>query len=399
MHALLYLLLTLSPEDAGITASGADESPVPTLKLFDDRLTASPGKGLTVKSSDGDFAITLRARVQLRDTFIQEAAASTNELNLKTLRFYVQGNVLTPDLKYFVQLAFGTGDYEIGNPSPLFDAYLEYTGLRDLNVRVGQYFVPFDRARTVRESGLQFVDRQIAVRELTLDRDVGLMLSSSDLFGFKQRLAYNLFVGGGEGRNRLGGQVLGPLLVGRLALRPFGAFDDDVEGDLQRDPKPRLSVGVAGAWNVRTNRAQSTFGTTLTLGTFDYVHAAVDVVFKWRGFSFLAEGLYRKGSTDFLESAPVREYSRSGWGYFVQAGLLVSKWVEVTARWDQLYALPGTDPALISLASMQGRQLGGGVNVYLNGHALKLQADSFYLWGPATTSGRLVVRIALDASF
>ncbi len=399
MHVLLALLLTLSPEDAGITDSGADESTALTLKLFDDRLTVSPGKGLTVKSAEGDFAITLRARMQLRDTFIQEGAASTNELNLKTLRFYVQGNVLTPDLKYLVQLAFGTGDYETGNPSPLFDAYLEYTGLRDLNVRVGQYFVPFDRARTVRESGLQFVDRQIAVRELTLDRDVGLMLSSSDLFGLKQLLAYNLFIGGGEGRNRIGGQVLGPLLVGRLALRPFGAFDDDVEGDLQREPKPRLSIGVAGAWNVRTNRAQSTFGNTLTLGTFDYVHAAVDVVFKWRGFSFLAEGVYRKGSTDFLESPTAREYSRSGWGYFVQAGLLVSKWVEVTARWDQLYALPGTDPALITLASTQGRQLGAGANVYLNGHALKLQADYFYLWGPATTSGRHVARIALDASF
>ena len=118
---------------------------------------------------------------------------------------------------------FGTGDFETGNPSPLFDAWVEYTKLRDLNLRVGQYFVPFDRARTVRESGLQFVDRQIAVRELTLDRDVGLMASSSDLFGLNQWLAYNLFIGGGDGRNRIGGAVMGPILVGRVAVRPFGS--------------------------------------------------------------------------------------------------------------------------------------------------------------------------------
>ena len=39
---------------------------------------------------------------------------------------------------------------------------------------------------------------------------------------------------------------------------------------------------------------------------------------------------------------------------------MVAKWVELTARWDELYALPGTDPSLVTLAATQGRQLGGG---------------------------------------
>ena len=270
----LWCVLVSLAAAGEVSPAAAALVPAPTIAAFDDRLTLSPGKGLTVKSTDGTFSITLRARVQVRETFTHEVV-DTNELNIKTMRFTVQGNVLAPELKYLVQLAFGTGDYEAGNASPLFDAWVEYTKLRDLNVRVGQFFVPFDRARTVRESGLQFIDRQIAVRELTLDRDVGLMVSSADLFGLNQWLAYNLFIGGGDGRNRLGGQVLGPLLVARVAVRPFGSFDDDSEGDLQREPRPRLSLGVAGAWNVHTNRAQSTFGTTLTLGTFDTLHAAV----------------------------------------------------------------------------------------------------------------------------
>ena len=114
--------------------------------------------------------------------------------------------------------------------------------------------------------------------------------------------------------------------------------------------------------------------------------------------------MIRKATNDVLEGtnpagATVREYSRSGWGYFVQAGLMVSKWVEVTARWDQLYALAGTDPALFTLTATQGRQLGAGVNVYLNGHALKLQGDYFFIWGPGSTTGRHVARVVLDASF
>ena len=397
MHSLLLVLLTAAP-DASVKADVP-----PAASFLDDRITVTPGKGVTAKTADGNFSITLRARAQVREIFAYDTTA-TNELNVKTLRFYVQGNVLVPELKYLVQLAFGTGDFENGNPSPLFDAFVEYTKWRDLNLRVGQYFVPFDRARTVRESGLQFVDRQIAVRELTLDRDVGLTASSQDLFGLNQWLAYWVFVGGGDGRNRVGGSVPAPILVARIAVRPFGAFDDDAEGDLQRDEKPRLSVGVGGAWNVKTNRAQSTFGTTYTLGTFDYFHGAADVVFKWHGFSLLAEAVVRKATNDLLEGtnasgATVREYSRSGWGYFVQAGLMVSKYVELTARWDQLYAFTGTDPSLTSLAATQGRQLGGGVNVYLNGHALKLQADYFSIWGPGSTAGRHVARAVLDASF
>jgi hypothetical protein len=192
----------------------------------------------------------------------------------------------------------------------------------------------------------------------------------------------------------------GPLWVLRLTLKPFGAFDDDVEGDLSREARPRLALGVAGAYNIHSSRAQSTFGNTLTLGTFDYLHAAADVVFKLAGFSLLAEVVYRKSTNgDVLGAGTTHEYSRSGWGYFVQAGFMVSRLVEVTARWDQLFALRGTDPTLVSLVSTQGRQLGGGLNVYLEGHIVKLQADYFYVWGYATTAGRHQARVALDVSF
>ncbi len=371
--------------------------------FLDERVVIDPGRGITVKTLDGSYSATVRARAQLRNTYVHELL-DTNELNVSRLRFFFQGNAVTPDLKYLVQLAFGASDFEAGNASPVYDAYVEYTRWRDANLRVGQFFVPFDRARTIRESGLQFIDRQLSVRELTLDRDVGLMVSSQDLFGLDGRLSYAMFVGAGDGKNRLGAQMAGPLWVLRLAVKPMGRFDDDLEGDVTRDPRPRLAIGVAGGWNIHTTRAQSTFGATYTLGTADYVHGAVDVVFKWAGFSLLAEGVVRQAQTGTLSGTspsgqPLYEYTRSGWGYFVQAGYLVSQYVEVTARWDQLYALPGSDPALATLASTQGRQLGGGVNVYLAGHIFKLQSDYFYIWGPTAGTGRHSARIALDASF
>ncbi|MBL8952574.1 MAG: porin [Myxococcaceae bacterium] len=385
-----------------LTASLTSLAAAP-VAMLDDRVVIDPGRGITVRTLDGSYAATVRARTQIRNGYVHDAG-DTNELNVSRLRFFFQGNALAPDLKYLVQLAFGAADFEAGNASPVYDAFVELTRWRDLNLRVGQFFVPFDRARTIRESGLQFVDRQIAVRELTLDRDVGLMVSSQDLFGLDGRLSYAFFVGAGDGKNRLGAQMAGPLWVLRLALRPMGRFDDDLEGDVTRDPKPRLALGVAGAWNIHTTRAQSTFGNTYTLGTADYVHGAVDVVFKWAGFSLLVEGVVRQALTGTLTGTSptgqtLYEYTRSGWGYFVQAGYLVSQYVELTARWDQLYALPGTDPTLVTLAATQGRQLGGGMNVYVVGHILKLQADYFYIWGHAPGASRHSARVALDASF
>ncbi|HVG58804.1 MAG TPA: porin [Hyalangium sp.] len=365
-------------------------------------VTAEPGRGIVVKSADNRYSLGLRARIQLRDTFTHFGDSDTNEINVRTLRLVVSGNVLSPELKYTIQLAFGGNDFDTGSNSPIFDAYLDYTRFRDLNIRVGQFFVPFDRARTIREFALQFVDRQLVVRELTLDRDVGVMLSSTNLFGLNELLGYQFFLGGGDGRNRFGPYPVGPITVLRLAVRPFGTFDDDQEGDLTRGEKPRLAVGAAAAYNYRTSRAQSTYGTAFTLGTANYTHLAADLVFKYRGLSVLAEGLWRKASDDVIEKEVNgtlnTEPTRSGYGYFVQAGMMLNSELEVTARWDKLFALGATDPQLQQLVRTQGKQLGAGLNLYLNGHALKVQGDYFYIFG-SSGDPRHVARLQLDASF
>ncbi|KFE67645.1 porin [Hyalangium minutum] len=366
-------------------------------------ITAEPGKGVVVKAADGRYSFGIRARLQLRSTYVHFGDSDTSETQVRTIRLNVAGNVLSPDIKYTIQLAFGGNDFDTGSSSPIFDAYVDYTRFRDLNIRVGQFFVPFDRARTIREFALQFVDRQIAVRELNLDRDVGVMISSSNLFGLSDLLSYQFFLGGGDGRNRFTAYSAGPLTVLRLTVRPFGALDDDQESDLTRADKPRLAVGVAGAYNYRTSRAQSTIGTAFTAGTANYTHLAADAVFKYRGFSLLAEGLWRKANTDVLErtvnGTVTREPTRSGHGYFVQAGYLVNSELEVTARWDKLFSRGPTDPALVQLVRTQGKQLGGGLNLYLNGHAFKVQGDYFYIFGSSGVEPRHQARLQLDASF
>ncbi len=380
--------------DAGVVAEAPKAEPV-VVKI-------AMGKGLTVSKGEG-LSMNIRARIQLRDVVSVQGAAVANELSLRTARLFISGKVLSPDAGYFVQLALGANDFETGISSPVFDAYLEYTGWRDVQLRAGQFFVPFDRARTIREVALQMVDRQQVITELALDRDLGIVISSQDLFGWGGRVTYALGFFGGQGKNRVTPEKKpGFLYSARIAIKPMGAFDDDVEADLDRTPHPHLAIGVAAAFNQDTSRQKSLSGTVFTLGGFDTVHLAADVVFKFKGLSLLAEALMRQATVAMhegeLNGAPLKEYSRSGWGYLVQAGYLVTSRVEITARWDQLRFLAG-DPALATLVAQQGRELGVGLNVYLNGHQGKIQGDYSLRFGEGSVAATHLVRVALDVSF
>jgi hypothetical protein len=353
------------------------------------------GKGLDFRSSDDSTRLNLRARLQLRfSQFSSEPGEppEVSEFQARRIRVLFQGHVQT-DWHYYLQLSFANLDNEPDLRIPLRDAYVTYARLRDLNIRSGQMKVPFGRQRVVSSSALQMVDRSITSGELNIDRDVGVQLLSDDLFGSGGKLAYNLGVFSGDGRNRVA-TAPGVLFVARASVRPFGAFDDFVEGDLQRACKPRLALAVAVAHNNNTNRERSTLGGTYELGRFDYRHAVADVMFKYAGFSLISEIMYRKASERFVEAINdmgelQREYARDAWGFYAQAGYFVTDSLELTGRYSDLRPRNGTDPDLVRV-----QELGGGTSWYIEKHDLKLQADYFYLFGDA--AGRHQARLQLQ---
>jgi hypothetical protein len=275
----------------------------------------------------------------------------------------------------------------------LLDGNVTWRRLRDLNIRVGQGKVPFDRQVLTSSSALQFTDRSVVAGELGMDRDVGLQLLSDDLFGLDKRLGYTVGIFGGDGRNRLGPNA-GMLFVGRINFRPFGAFDDLSEGDLKREARPRLAVAVAAARNLDTRRTRSTQGGNFTLGDVDYTHAAADAVFKWRGLSVLAEALYRRADEPVLQRGPVQELARSAWGAFAQAGYVFLPGWEVVGRYGELHPIE----AATSDVTFQ-REVAGGLSWYLQAHDLKLQTDYSWLPVEGTTAAAHEVRVQLQLYF
>jgi hypothetical protein len=387
--AALGLALTLTRP-----AWAADEPKKPP----HETVSAALGKGVTIRAKDDSFALTIRARMQPRFEFIAEdGEESEARFMVRRARLVFQGHALTPKLTYYLQLGFSNQDTESDMRLPLRDAYLSWAPLRDLGIRGGQMKVPFGRQRVTSSSALELVDRSIIIGELSLDRDVGVVLFSRNLFGLGDRLGYQFGVFGGDGRNRVA-EHEGALWSARIDFWPNGHFDDLSEGDLTRSPRPRVAFGASAAFNQNTYRYRSTIGDTYKLGGYDYLHGALDVMLKWRGFSAQAEALIRNSDLDSrtgtVDGKTVTEYSRSGAGFFLQASQMLTQNLQLGTRYSHMAPLKNTDPGF----HVQN-ELGGSVSWYFVEHALKLQADYFWLFGPDIAEGRHQVRVQAQLYF
>jgi hypothetical protein len=319
MRGALLLLCAATP------ALAAPDPWLPTSP--DTQASLRLGRGIDFTTTDGFARLNLRARMQLRfSQFSAEdgEAPEVSEFQARRVRLLAQGHVYDGAMHYYLQLGFSNLDTEADLRLPLRDAYVTYTRVRDLHIRGGQMKVPLGRQRVVSSSALQMVERSIVVGELNLDRDVGVQVLSDDLFGLGGKLAYNAGVFSGDGRNRLA-SAPGVMAVARVAVRPFGAFDDFVESDHARSAEPRLAIAIAAAHNRNTNRRRSTFTAPYQFARFDYSHVNADLIFKYRGFSVISELIYRRASEPFVEQMSptgdlVREYARNAWGFYAQGG-------------------------------------------------------------------------------
>lgn len=303
------------------------------------------GRGLTVSSADGRVSLTVRGFIQPRLT-IDVAAPRTDPMTgtsaqsapsptfaVRRARVFLQGTLLGPTLSYLVH--FGVVPQDLGNGAPLFDAAVTWSPARDLSIRAGQFFVPFNRNRWISIVRQQMLERPISTHEFNLDRDIGVMIFSDDLLGLDRRLHYSLGVFGGAGRNRLDADY-GLLYVARAQVDPLGRFaDHDSEWDLSRAGS-RLSLGVTAAFNHRAPSMDPADAMTMPAVRADRLHLAADLLFKWRGLTVQAEALARLNARD-----PGNDVlsTRSGWGYMAQLNYLTPVKLGIGARLSQIFAL------------------------------------------------------------
>ncbi len=337
-------------------------------------------KGLNFSTADSSFSLGLRFRVQSRVGYASVSERNFSpkefEFRIRRIRLRLDGNLFSPRLTYNIQFSFSRADMDwdvSGFPNVLRDAMISYKFRNGLVLAMGQGKLPGNRQRVISSGELQFADRSIVSNALTLDRDFGLFLSyfCDGRFAFRIKTA----VSSGEGRNVLKTDK-GLAYTARVELLPLGTFSDGgdyFEGDLLREPKPKLAIAGGGSFNNGAMRTGGQLGRELYEGR-DLYGAEADVMFKYSGFALSVEYLYRycKNPITYNKDSLQRTVY-AGQGVNAQASYCFKKMWEIGTRYSLL--VPQKE---VEFFEKNQQQFSLVLSKYLIKHKVKVQTDFTY---------------------
>ncbi|MBI5610942.1 MAG: porin [Deltaproteobacteria bacterium] len=339
-------------------------------------LTFRDGIELTAPGQAYQAKVRFRSQnwVILRTDGLDDLDLASVTAQPRRLRLRFGGWVHSPAWVYNLHLGFSRSDLDwdsSGVPSLVRDATIGYKLSPDLQLTFGQSKLPGNRQMLVSSGDQQFPDRSVANRDYTLDRDFGLQfLAAAHPFGMVAQL--KLAISGGDGRNP-GTGTTGIAYTARVEVLPMGAFTsggDYFEGDLLREPTPRLSLAGAVHWNRGALRTQGTVGSALAEAR-DLRSIIADFLFKWRGAAASFEYLRRDCDNPLVKLASGKDgYVLVGSAWNAQASYMLTDQFEAALR--ATFSTP--DPAIAAL-SHRTQQYAVGLSYYLMRHRVKLQSD------------------------
>lgn len=345
-------------------------------------------------SPDSLFLMNIRFRMQNRVGMETENATDWEpaviEARVRRLRLRFDGFVYNPRLTYVLQLSFSRGDIDYedsGFPNIIRDAMVIYNFDKHFALGIGQTKLPGNRQRVNSSGDLQLPDRSIVNSEFNIDRDFGIQTYYRNAIqGFNYVLRGAVSSGDGRNFNNAGTSstvssdlaVNGLCYTGRIELLPFGEFTnngDYFEGDLVREPKPRLSIGAGFSNNENAKRSGGQLGRYL-YESRDIETTMFDALYKHNGWAFAAEFIRRYANDPITRDPddPTNEqHVYAGHGQNYQGSYLFRSNYEIITR----YSLVVPDPA-IQLLEPQLEQYTLGATKYLRGHRVKLQTEFTY---------------------
>ena len=303
------LLLSL----AGLVLSPARVHAVHVTEPEDQVARVHWDRLLTFYSDDGRNAMTIRGRIQPRFEYESREApelADHASFFLRRTRLDFRGHVMDGKMTFRLMP-------ELSRQANLRDAWANVNYSRALQVRIGQYQVPFQWDRDPHNSSNrhQFLERSRPGEEFQLadGRDIGVMVHGRNA----GTLSYGAGLFGGQGRNVRRSDSTGVLISGRAGFALAGDYPS-TEALLRPLPRTNIAAGL-GAYRAGRNTARDwhpwsgpdTEQADVTSGT-------ADLHFQRGVFSSHVSVFSRRVNPrdDVLESY-------SGEGYNAQAGVLL----------------------------------------------------------------------------
>ncbi len=311
---------------------------------LDERAVISFTEGLGFFDPDSLFGVNLRFRMQNRVgmTTVSNTDLSPDEFeaNVRRLRLRFDGFLGQNSFTYYLQLSFSRGDQDWDNsgfPGIVRDAMVFYTFSPSFYMGFGQGKLPGNRQRVVSSGSLQFADRSAVNAIFNVDRDFGVMAYYvSQLAGLDYRLKGA--ISSGEGRN-ITKTDSGLSYTGRIELLPLGEFladGDFFEGDLKREPQPRISLGAGASFNHKATRTAGQRG-VFTGQRQDILSSFIDLMAKYNGWALAIEYASREVNNQNIFNIDGQNiYSFTGWGLNSQLSYVFPANYEIAGRFTYI---------------------------------------------------------------
>jgi hypothetical protein len=384
--------------------------------LFSQEVTETKfGKGIyNVVAADSSWSMKFGARFQT--LFIGEwnlneddgITEGSSKFLTRRARLKFDGFAYSPKLQYKIQLGLSNRDisgasvYTSNSPNYILDAVLKWNFYKNFTLWAGQTKLPGNRGATISSGNLQFVDASLLSSRFKIDRDMGFQLRHHFNLG-NVVVREIISVAQGEGRNITSDNLGGYQWTSRLEILPFGNFNgggDYSGGDLKREDKPKLALGATYDYHDRAVKTRSNQGSYMINDAGFYetniYTLFVDAMFKYKGFSLMAEYADRKAEEAVaknINDTKTGDVVSVGNGLNAQIGYLFNNNWEVATRFTQIELdkkITGKDIET---------QYTLGVSKYLAGHKLKVQSDFSYLTIDNSKNSELMYRLQIDIHF
>lgn len=155
-----------------------------------------------------------------------------------------------------------------------------------------------------------------------------------------------------------------------LPLGPFTNGGDYFEGDILREPKPKISFGISLSHNENTTRTGGQLGKFL-YAKRDMTTFMTDFLFKHNGWAIACEWLRRDSPNPITvnEDGDVR-FIYDGLGQNYQGSYYFKNHFEIVGRYSRVSPFKS-----IQTLDDQTEHFTLGLNKYIRGHRVKLQGD------------------------
>lgn len=341
--------------------------------------------GVIFQSADSATKVVMRFRMQNWAIYTTVPMGEEDELDLsagqtefavRRLRLRFGGSLIDPRLSFNLQLSFSRSDMDWADtqfPNIIRDAMIFWNFNPNLQVGFGQTKLPGNRQRVISSADLEVADRSIVNGAFNLDRDFGFQGFWRPITG-DQVVNVRAAISSGDGRNQPALKGGGLAYTGRVEFLPFGAFTgggDYFEGDLLRESKPKLSVGVSFQHNDNMTKTRGTLGSTLYQTRSAQVLYA-DALFKFSGLAIYGEYAQRNCDDPITTSGTSKRAVFVGTGYMAQASYVFPSMWSTALR----YAVTDADESLAGMPEYaRATNIAGNVGYYVNRHRIKLNLE------------------------